>query len=199
MKRNLITRFLALLVLLGASGAACAHSGHGSSGLVTGLLHPFSGMDHLLAMLAVGLWAGQSGGRKLWLLPVFFMAMLALGAGVALSYPLLPLIEPGIAASVLVLGFIIARALQLSLLVGVGLTALFGLLHGYAHGLELPESAAPAAYALGFLAATATLHLIGIMLGVASRGYPARFAQTLGAFIAASGMLMLSMSWALWR
>lgn len=199
MKRNLITRFLTLLVLLGASSAACAHSGHGTSGLVTGLLHPFSGMDHLLAMLAVGLWAGQNGGRKLWLLPAFFMAMLALGAGVALGQPLLPLIEPGIAASVLVLGFIIARALRFSLLVGVGLTALFGLLHGYAHGVEMPGAIEPVEYALGFLAATATLQLIGIMLGVASRGYPARFAQTLGAFIAASGIFMLSMSWALWR
>lgn len=192
MKRNSATQFFALLILLGASGTACAHSGHGASGLVTGLLHPFSGMDHFLAMLAVGMWAGQNGGRKVWLLPALFMAMLATGAVVALNYPLLPLIEPGIAASVLVLGFVVARSLRLPVLPSVALTALFGLLHGYAHGVEIPGAIEPAAYALGFLVSTAALHLIGITLGVAARGHLAYFAQIVGGVIAASGMWMLS-------
>jgi len=192
MGRNSATQLLALLILLGASGTACAHSGPVPSGMITGLLHPFSGMDHLLAMLAVGMWAVQNGSRKAWLLPAFFMAMLATGAGVALNYPLLPLIEPGIAASVLVLGFVVARSLRLPLLPSVTITALFGLLHGYAHGVEIPGATEPATYVLGFLVSTAALHLIGIMLGFASRGHFAHFAQILGAVIAARGMWILS-------
>lgn len=189
MKRNSATQLFALLILLGASGTACAHTGHGSSGMITGLLHPFSGMDHFLAMLAVGMWAGQNGGRKIWLLPAFFMAMLATGAGIALNYPSLPLIAPGVAASVLVLGFIVARSLRLPVLTSVALTASFGVLHGYAHGMEIPGAIEPVPYAFGFLASTAALHLTGIMLGIASHG---RFAQILGGVIAASGMWMLS-------
>jgi len=192
MKRTSTAPFPALLILLVASNTACAHSGHGSSGMITGLLHPFSGMDHLLAMLAVGVWAGQNGGRNVWLLPVFFMAALVTGAGAALSYPLLPLIEPGIAASVLVLGLVVTCSLHLPMPHSVILTALFGLLHGYAHGLEITGALKPAAYIAGFLASTAALHLAGIMLVAASRNHYARLTQTLGAIIAASGMWMLS-------
>lgn len=192
MRQKSTAQLLSMLILLGASGAASAHSGHGASGFFTGLAHPFSGMDHLLAMLAVGLWAGQNGGRKAWLLPAFFMTMLAAGAGAALIYASLPLVEPGIAASLLALGFIIARPLRLSMPVSIGMAALFGLLHGYAHGAEMPGAIAPAAYALGFLASSAALHLAGIMLGAASRGRFARLAQSLGIAIAAGGMWMLS-------
>lgn len=185
---KLATRLFALSLLL-ASGAAGAHTGHGASGLVAGLAHPFGGMDHLLAMLAVGLWAAQTGGRRIWLLPVAFMGMLALGAGIAQFHPALTQIEPGIAASVLVLGLLVARASRFALPASLALTASFGLIHGYAHGAEMPGTVAPAAYALGFLAATAALHLTGIALGVASRE---RYARLAGIGIAASGMWMLA-------
>jgi urease accessory protein len=192
MKQKPATQLLSLLLLLAFSSSAFAHPGHGASGLTAGLLHPFSGMDHLLAMLAVGLWAGQHGGRKVWLLPAVFMTLLAAGAGVALLYPTLPMIETGIAASVLVLGLIIALSLQLPALSGIALTAAFGFVHGYAHGLEMPATAGPALYALGFLSATAILHVTGISLGLATRGQFARWIQASGALIALSGIWLLN-------
>jgi len=185
---KLATRLFALSLLL-ASGTAGAHTGHDTSGLAAGLAHPFGGMDHLLAMLAVGLWAAQTGGRRIWLLPAAFMAMLALGAGVAQFAPALQLIEPGIAASVLVLGLLVARASRFALPASLALTASFGLMHGYAHGAEMPGTVAPAAYVLGFLAATAALHLLGIAMGSTARE---RYARIAGVGIAASGMWMLA-------
>lgn len=195
---NANTKFLVTILLLGASDTAFAHPGHDVSGLAAGLMHPFSGLDHLLAMMAVGLWAAQSdrsnqrGGRKIWLLPATFMTMLTVGAGAAMHWQSLPLVEAGIATSVLALGLLIALAMQLPSSLSVAITALFGLLHGYAHGLELPESAAPAAYALGFLAATATLHLGGITVGIVTRQRYAALAKMLGVVIAACGAYLLA-------
>lgn len=185
-------KLISLLLLLGISGTASAHPGHDASGLLAGLLHPFGGMDHLLAMLAVGLWAGQSGMRRVWLLPAVFLSTLAAGAGAALLFPSLPLIETGIAASVLVLGLITALSLKVPVALSIALTAAFGLVHGYAHGIEIPGTAGPVLYALGFLVATAALHFSGVSLGLATRGRFARFAQWLGAAIALTGLWMLS-------
>lgn len=192
MLRKLATQFLTAFILLGISSAACAHPGHDTAGLTAGLLHPLGGTDHLLAMVAVGLWAAQNGGRKMWLLPAAFMLMMAIGAERALAYPFLPLIEPGIAASVLVLGLVTALSLKLSARVSVALIALFGFLHGYAHGLEMFGAVEAKAYALGFLATTAALHLAGIIVGVSTRGRCVCLAQTLGAAIAASDVWLLS-------
>src|SRR5271169_6458296 len=139
---NSITKFLTAIFLLATSSAAFAHPGHNVSGFAAGLMHPLFGLDHLLAMVAVGLWAAQGGGKKIWLLPAAFMTMLAAGAGIAMQWQSLPLVESGIAASVLALGLLIALSLQLPATLSVAITALFGLLHGYAHGLELPQSAA---------------------------------------------------------
>jgi urease accessory protein len=198
--RNATTKFLTAIILFGTSSVAFAHPGHDVSGLAAGLMHPFSGLDHLLAMVAVGLWAAQGnkkgntekhGERKIWLLPATFMTMLAAGAGIATQWQSMPLVEAGISTSVLALGLLVALAMQLPASLSVAITALFGLLHGYAHGLELPESAAPTAYALGFLAATATLHLIGIAVGVATRDRHALLAKMLGVVIAASGAYLL--------
>ena len=186
------TRFLTAVFLLIASSTAFAHPGHNVSGFAAGLMHPFSGLDHLLAMVAVGLWAAQGGGRKIWLLPATFMTLLAVGAGIATQWLSLPLVESGIAASVLALGLLIALSLQLPAALSVAITALFGLLHGYAHGLELPQSAAPAEYALGFLAATATLHLSGVTLGIATRQNYALLSRLLGSAIAVSGAYLLA-------
>jgi urease accessory protein len=195
--RNSSTKVLAAIFLLTASSAAFAHPGHDVSGLAAGLMHPFSGLDHLLAMVAVGLWAAQgktvkNGRRKVWLLPATFMTMLAVGAGIATQWQSLPLVEAGIATSVLALGLLIALSLQLPVALSMAVTGMFGLLHGYAHGLELPASAAPMEYALGFLAATASLHLGGIALGVATRKHYALLAKMLGVAIAASGAYLLA-------
>lgn len=185
-------KLISLLLLLGISGTASAHTGHEASGLVAGLLHPFSGMDHLLAMFAVGLWAAYSGMRKLWLLPATFMLLLVAGAGAAQLLSSLPLIETGIAASVLVLGLITALSLKVPAVLSIALTAAFGLVHGYAHGVEMPGTAEPVLYALGFLAATAALHVSGVSLGLATRGRFATSAQAMGAAIALTGVWMLS-------
>jgi len=190
--RSSTTRFLAAIFLLVASSSASAHPGHDVSGLTAGLMHPFSGLDHLLAMVAVGLWAAQGGGRKIWLLPAAFMTMLAAGAGIAMQWQALPLVEAGIAVSVLALGLLVALSLRLPTSLSVEITAVFGLLHGYAHGLELPQSAAPAEYALGFLAATATLHLSGITLGIATRKNHALLSRLLGSAIAICGAYLLA-------
>lgn len=183
--------FLIALILLGNS-TALAHPGHDVSGLSAGLLHPFNGLDHLLAMVAVGLWAAQNGGRKIWLLPAAFMLMMAAGAKCALIYPFLPLIESGIAASVLVLGIIIALSLKLSARLSIAITASFGFFHGYAHGLEMFGASEAQAYALGFLATTAALHLTGIVAGIATHVRCMHLPQMLGAVIAASGVWLLS-------
>lgn len=192
MNNKTTMQLLSLFILLGLSSSALAHPGHGASGLTAGLLHPFSGMDHLLAMLAVGLWAGQLSTRRIWLLPAVFMTLLAAGAGVALLYPALPMIEMSIAASVLVLGLIIALSLQLPTLLSIALTAVFGFVHGYAHGMEMPGAIEPALYALGFLTATAVLHFSGVSLGLAARGHFAPWLQAFGAAIALSGVWMLN-------
>ena len=195
--RNTSTRFTLALLLLTASGTAFAHPGHDVSGFAAGLMHPFSGMDHLLAMVAVGLWAAQcdrkgSGVRKVWLLPATFMTMLTIGAAIATQWQSLPLVEAGIAASVLSLGLLIMLSLQLPVVLGVSVTAIFGLFHGYAHGLELPQSAAPAEYALGFLIATATLHFSGVAAGLAMRERYAMLPRLLGSAIAISGVYLLA-------
>ncbi|MDE2244966.1 MAG: HupE/UreJ family protein, partial [Xanthomonadaceae bacterium] len=110
--RNPTAKILITILLFGTSSAALAHPGHNVSGLAAGLMHPFSGLDHLLAMIAVGLWAAQGGGRKVWLLPATFMTMLAAGAGIAMQWQSLPLVDAGIATSVLVLGLLIMLSLQ---------------------------------------------------------------------------------------
>ena len=185
-------QFLILFILLGIGSAAIAHPGHDVSGLSAGLMHPFRGFDHLLAMVAVGLWAAQNGGRKIWLLPAAFMLMMAVGAKCALIYPFLPLIESGIAASVLVLGIITALSLKLSARLSVAITALFGFFHGYAHGLEMFGTFEAEAYALGFLATTVALHLAGLVVGIATRARFVHLPQLLGAVITASGVWLLS-------
>ena len=189
---KLSTKVLVAIVLASASSAALAHPGHNVSGLAAGLMHPFSGLDHLLAMVAVGLWAAQGGGRKVWLLPATFMAMLAVGAGLAMQWQALPMVEAGIATSVLALGLLVTLSMQLPAVLAVAVTALFGLLHGYAHGLELPESAAPVSYALGFLAATAVLHASGVAVGIVARKRYELPVKALGMGIAACGVYLLA-------
>ena len=187
-----------ILATAGFSSAALAHVGdHSQMGFTEGLLHPFSGLDHVLAMVAVGLWASQLGRRALWLLPLTFPAVMALGAaigisGVVLPNLVLPSVEIGIAGSVLVLGAVVALALRPSLAISVPLIGLFALLHGYSHGIELPASASALSYGAGFIAATLVLHAIGIAIGLTAGRIPVRFAaRTAGGAIAVLGVVLL--------
>ncbi|MBD1551770.1 HupE/UreJ family protein [Pseudomonas typographi] len=149
------------LAWLLAPALAFAHPGHGDSGLLAGVSHPLGGLDHLLAMLAVGLWAAQQQGKARWLLPCTFVATMLLGGVLGFEGWQLPAMESGIAASVLALGLAVALAVRPPLTVAMAATALFALFHGVAHGLELPAMNSPWAYAAGFVTATATLHAIG--------------------------------------
>jgi urease accessory protein len=134
----------------------------GTSGLAEGAVHPLAGWDHLLAMLTVGLWAGQRGGRAVWLVPLAFIAVMAMGGALAVGGISLPWVEPGVAASVLVLGTLVAAAVRLPVAASAALVAAFALVHGHAHGAELPATASGLAYAVGFMATTAGLHLCGV-------------------------------------
>lgn len=152
------------LALLLSPTLAFAHSGHDHAGLLAGLAHPLLGLDHLLAMFAVGLWAAQQAGAARWALPLTFVGTMLLGGLLGFAGLQLPLLESGIAASLLALGLLVAVAVRLPLALALGLTALLALSHGVAHGLELPVLASPWGYAGGFLAATAALHGCGYAL-----------------------------------
>jgi urease accessory protein len=150
------------VALLLAPTAALAHTGHGTTAsLFAGLTHPISGIDHLTVMLAVGALAAVKGGRALWLWPASFVGVMIAGALLGMAQVQLPLVEPAILASVVVLGLLVALAVNLPTWLGaivIGVSALF---HGHAHGTEAVGVGA-AAYMIGFIAATAALHLAGI-------------------------------------
>lgn len=155
------------LMFIATSLPASAHVGHGdTSGALHGFLHPIGGMDHMLAMVAVGILAALMGRRAIWALPVSFMLMMAAGAVLAMNQIHLPFVEIGISASVIALGLAIALQLPMPLIVAMGVAGFFALFHGYAHGAEMPIDTSGAGYAAGFLAATALLHVAGIALGL---------------------------------
>ena len=181
------SRSIALAALCLYAGTASAHPGHAAAGFAGGLAHPFLGLDHLLAMIAIGLWAAQQGGRALWAVPAASVSAMVLGGGLAWAGLALPHVETGIAASVLVLGLLIATRRQWSVPAGIAIAAVFALFHGYAHGLEMPQAASPALYALGFVLATACLHGVGVAGSLIGR----YAMQAAGAAIAVSGLAML--------
>lgn len=175
-----------------AAPAAFAHTfGAHAAGFAEGMVHPFLGLDHLLAMLAVGLWAGRLGGAALWRVPTAFLSAMAAGAGLAGLGLGVAGVELGVAASVLALGLLLVFAPRWSSRAAALTVGFFALFHGYAHGLEMPQAAAPDAYGLGFLAATACLHGLGLGLGWAMQrlDWAARMG---GAVIAATGLLLLT-------
>ena len=173
---------------------ALAHTGaeaH-SHGFAAGFLHPLMGVDHMLAMLGVGLWAAQLDKRATWLVPAAFVAVMIAGAGLALSGAPLPMVESGIAGSVLVIGALIAFGTRLPVGLAMGLVGLFALFHGHAHGTELPGFADPAAYGAGFVTATALLHVAGVGIAIAVRKHAARLpVRMAGAALALVGGGML--------
>jgi len=171
---------------------ALAHTGaeHAFS-FASGFKHPFTGLDHMLAMVAVGLWAGLNGGRALWLWPVAFVGVMVLGGLLGISGVPVPMVEAGILASVVVLGLLVLAAAQLPVAVGAILVAAFALLHGHAHGAELPGEAAAASYAAGFAIATAILHAIGIGVSRLASNANGRLAvRGAGALVAAAGVAL---------
>lgn len=147
---------LTMALLLIQASPAQAHAG-----MSAGWLHPLSGLDHLLAMIAVGAWSCQIGGRAIWLVPTTFVCFMSLGGFIGFEQLELPGTEIGIALSVLLLGCAIALEQRFPLVIAAATTALFGIFHGYAHGYEMPVMEHKLAYMAGFLATTATLHLIG--------------------------------------
>ncbi|MEW6132788.1 MAG: HupE/UreJ family protein [Pseudomonadota bacterium] len=182
---------LALLTIAVAAPAAWAH-GQGvhthDAGLIAGMLHPFSGLDHLLAMVAVGLWAAQQGGRALWVLPTSFVGFMSIGALLGVNGLAFTGMEAGIALSVLALGGLVALRRRMLLPLAAVLTAVFALFHGMAHGQEMPLAASPWGFALGMLAATALLHAAGVFAGMKVRQL---YLGLAGAAISLAGMGML--------
>jgi urease accessory protein len=179
----------AVVGLLLASGADAHVFGEHAGGFAAGAAHPFTGLDHLLAMIAIGMWSAQGDARSAWAVAVSFVAAMAAGSALALGGFALPHVEAGIAASVLVLGLIVALAVRLPLLAGVALSGAFALFHGYAHGAELPAMGSPFAYAVGFLLATAALIATGYAVG---RTLNARLLRLAGLCVAAAGAAFLA-------
>ncbi|WP_435103332.1 HupE/UreJ family protein [Arhodomonas sp. AD133] len=163
--RRATSRAAALTVLALSPALALAHTGVGATGgLVHGFMHPIGGLDHILAMLGVGLVAANLGGRALWLVPASFVAMMAVGGGLGVAGMPLPFLEIGIALSVVVLGALIAAQVALPVAAAMAVVGFFAVFHGHAHGAEMPATASGLAYGAGFMGATALLHAAGIGL-----------------------------------
>ncbi|MQW67999.1 protein hupE [Sinorhizobium medicae] len=190
MKKSIL---IAAALLFTSSAPALAHldpAEHGS--LLAGLSHPFFGADHVLAMVAVGLWAAQIGGRALWSVPAAFVTTMMLGFALALLGAPLPFVEPAILGSVVALGLIVAMAVRLDVSMAAAVVAVFAIFHGHAHGGELGNAGAWS-FAAGFLIATVLLHIAGLGLGMglsrlANRGIVARI---LGGVTALAGESLL--------
>lgn len=147
-----------------------AHTEGGlAGGFVSGFVHPIAGWDHVVAMVAVGLWGAFLGSPAIWLLPVVFPLVMALGAVLGVLGVPVPAVEAGIAGSAIVLGVLILFAARLPLWLAAIIVGGFAIFHGYAHGTELPEAANPFAYGVGFVIATGLLHLVGILFGLLVR------------------------------
>lgn len=167
LRRHLARPALALVFAL-AAAPALAHPDHGAASLASGLAHPLGGLDHLLAMLAVGLFAARQPGDARWMLPTGFVLAMLAGAGLGALGLALPAVEAGIAASLLVLGLLVALAARLPLTASLALVAAFALFHGHAHHAEMGD-ATLLGYSLGFALASATLHAAGLAL---ARAFP---------------------------
>jgi urease accessory protein len=186
-------RFWPILSLLMLPTSLFAHTSHGTFGFSSGFTHPVLGLDHLLAMLSVGMLSAQMGGRAIWTIPATFVGFMLVGGILGMIGVPFFSVEIGIAISVLVLGLAIAADKKIPVLlamVGVGFFALF---HGYAHGEEMPSSAQPFLYALGFILGTTLIHLAGVAIGWTANRIPR--ATTIlrfgGAFIALLGFFFL--------
>jgi urease accessory protein len=188
---------LAATVLAVTASAAQAHTGHPLDSTGAGALHPLTGLDHLLAMLGVGIWAAHIGAtaerRATWLVPASFVVVMALGAVVGLSGATLPLAEAGIVGSVVLLGLLIAATPRLPLWAPMAVVALFAFCHGFAHGAEMPASSSALAYGVGFVAATIGLHVAGIAIGLLARRLSGQVGiRVVGGAMALAGIALAS-------
>jgi urease accessory protein len=195
-RRRRLMQAACFFLIADAAMPVSAHTGTGlAGGFTSGFLHPFSGFDHLLAMVAVGLWGAFLGRPLIILLPVIFPAVMAVGGVLGMVGVPLPPVEIGIALSVLVLGVMIAGGVRAPVWLASTIVAIFAIFHGYAHGKELPSAADPIGYSVGFVLATGILHVIGIGIGVA-KDYRGGVAATRGAggLIAAAGIYFLTLA-----
>ena len=181
---------------LAVAPAALAHPGHDGHELTwdfgSGFTHPLFGVDHLLAMLAVGLWAAQLGGRARWLVPAAFVTVMALGAALGRSGIAIPGLEQTIAASVLVFGLLLATATRLPVMGSAVLVSLFAMFHGFAHGAEMPATSGALTYGAGFVLATVLIHAAGVGLGLLSHRASEKITRAVGWAIAGGGVLLLA-------
>ena len=172
---------------------AQAHIEQGqATGFLTGLEHPWSGLDHILAMIAVGLWGAQLGSPAIWVLPIAFPMMMSFGAMLGLLGIPLPGVEAGIAVSAIGLGLMIMLDVRARLWIAAALVGFFAIFHGHAHGTELPAGQSGLLYSMGFVIGTGCLHGIGILVGTVNRHPAGRvFLRIGGAFIAVMGCLFM--------
>ncbi len=181
----------AVLLLMHTSAFAHVEQGQ-AAGFITGLQHPWSGLDHVLAMIAVGLWGAQLGNPAMWVLPVIFPMVMSLGAMMGLLGIPLPGIEIGIALSAIFLGAMVVGEVRPKPVIAAVLVGFFAIFHGHAHGTELPVGQSGMLYSMGFVIATGILHGIGITIGLIHRWPPGRLAlRCAGAFIAVMGVTFL--------
>jgi urease accessory protein len=182
---------LLALVFAFIPSLAFGHVGVGEpDGIARGFMHPVGGVDHVLAMVAVGLLAAHLGGRALWLVPLSFVAMMAFGGALGMAGVALPYVEVGIGLSVVVLGAALALAANPPVAVAMALVGFFAIFHGHAHGAEMPDTASGLAYAVGFIVATLLLHAIGIGAGLLI-GRERRITQVTGSAMALAGVAIL--------
>lgn len=187
---------LAALAVL-APSLALAHTGVGSTvGFMHGFGHPIGGLDHILAMVAVGMFAANLGGRALWAVPLSFMGFMLVGGALGIAGFPLPFVEIGIALSIVVLGAAVAVRWDWPVAAAMAMVGVFAVFHGHAHGTEMPLDASGAQYALGFVTATGLLHLAGIGIGLAiariGQVHAPRLTQVGGAAVAVAGVAVLT-------
>jgi urease accessory protein len=193
MKQRIIAVVTGLAALVFAAAPGLAHEEAGSmGGLVSGFLHPLFGPDHVVAMVAVGLWGAFLGRPAIFILPIVFPLVMAFGGAAGIAGVPLPHVETGIALSAVVLGLMVLIAAKPPLAVAAIAVGAFAVFHGHAHGTELPQAASALTYALGFVVATGLLHLCGIGLGLLTRWKAGEYAvRGGGAAIAATGLWFL--------
>lgn len=166
MKKNNISKLTILTILLATVSNAYAHESAGiTGGFISGFTHPLFGWDHVVAMVAVGLWGASLGKKAIWVLPVVFPLVMAFGGALGVVGIDIPEVERGIALSAIVLGAMVAFSVRAPVVVAALIVGTFAIFHGHAHGTELPNAASPLAYSIGFVLSTGLLHIFGIVFG----------------------------------
>ncbi|MBK1698167.1 HupE/UreJ family protein [Rhodovibrio salinarum] len=186
---------LAFLATVLTASSATAHTGAMTTGgFTTGFLHPIGGLDHVLAMVTVGLLAFHMGGRATWAVPASFVGMMVVGGVLGAAAITLPLVELAIVLSVVVLGAIVASGRALPSILAIAVVGVFAVFHGHAHGAEMPVAASGITYGLGFVLATALLHGAGLLAGYALARFDsgAKLMRVTGAAASCAGLLLLA-------